>query len=99
MRPRDFALPDLRDERGYAHPALAAIKALSAGQAREDQQKTALDFIINALCGTHELSYRSGDGGERDTAFLEGRRSIGLTIARIITQPTDVLVPPQRVDA
>jgi len=91
-RSRAFAPPDLTDGRGNPHPAVTAIKALESGLARSDQQKTALAFIIDVLAGTYDLSYRPDDlGGERDTAFAEGRRSVGLTLRRIIMRPVDEL--------
>ena len=60
-----------------------AIKALAAGNASEPQQKRALDWIINTLCGTYDLSYRPGETGDRDTAFAEGKRFVGM---QLVTQ-------------
>jgi hypothetical protein len=57
-----------------------AIKALAAGVANEGQQKRALDWIINTLCGTYDLSYRPES--DRDTAFAEGKRHIGLQLVK-----------------
>jgi hypothetical protein len=57
-----------------------AIKALATGTANEGQQKRALDWIINTLCATYDLSYRPGS--DRDTAFAEGKRHVGLQIVK-----------------
>jgi hypothetical protein len=57
-----------------------AIKALAAGVANEGQQKRALDWIINTLCATYDLSYRPES--DRDTAFAEGKRHIGLQLVK-----------------
>jgi hypothetical protein len=57
-----------------------AIKALAAGVANEGQQKRALDWIINTLCGTYDLSYRPES--DRDTAFAEGKRHVGLQLVK-----------------
>lgn len=54
-----------------------ALKALAAGNAHEEQQKIALNWIIRDLCGTYDLSYRPND---RDTVFAEGRRFVGLRL-------------------
>ncbi len=98
--PRPFTQPDLTDGRGYAHPALAAIKAMARGEARPEQQKAALDFIIERLAATYDLSFRPDEfGGDRDTCFAEGRRFVGMTMQRIITLPIDLLSPPTKVDA
>lgn len=58
-----------------------AIQALAAGEANPGQQRRALDYIINTLCGTYDLSYRPGGGdGDRATCFAEGRRFAGLKL-------------------
>jgi hypothetical protein len=73
-------------------PTVAALKALGRGQARPDQQITALNFVIERLAGTYDLSFRPDDlGGERDTAFSEGRRFVGLQLRRVFTSPFEVL--------
>ena len=69
------------------HPAkwdpadAAAIQALADGNATEGQQKRALDFIINNLSGTYDATYFPTD---RDTAFAEGKRCVGLQIVKLI---------------
>ena len=59
---------------------VAAIQAIARGDADPEQQKKALNFIIKEVCGTYNASYRQGEDGRRDTDFLEGRRSVGLTL-------------------
>ena len=87
-----FVAPPTTDAKGNALPGIGAIKAMAKGTARPDQQKTALDYIINRLCCTYDLSFRlDNQGGERGTAFAEGRRLVGLQLAAIITQPLEVL--------
>lgn len=89
---RAFAPPKLTDAKGNPHPAIAAIKAMYDGKAREDQQKTALAFIIDVLAGTYDLSFRPDEaGGERDSNFAEGRRYVGLNLRRIIMRPIEEL--------
>ena len=71
------------------HPAdyqpedTAAIKALAAGNANDGQQKRALNWIVYTLCGTYDLSYRPHADGERDTAFAEGKRFVGLQLVKM----------------
>jgi hypothetical protein len=68
------------------HPApyepadTGAIKALASGTANQGQQQRALNWIIMTLCGTYDMSYRSGS--ERDTAFAEGKRFVGNQIVK-----------------
>lgn len=96
-RSRVFAPPDLA-EKG-ANSAVAAIKALAEGKASAVQQKLALDWIISELCRTYDVSFRPDDaGGDRDTAFAEGRRFVGLQIRRVITRPADELTGKRKVD-
>jgi hypothetical protein len=42
----------------YDEAVTGAIKALQAGTANAGQQQRALKWIIEALCGTYDLSYR-----------------------------------------
>lgn len=74
-----------------------AFKALATGTANEGQQKTALDWLINIAAGTYELSYRSDtDGGERETAFAEGRRFVGLQAVKMINMPADLVAKTRK---
>lgn len=63
-------------------PDAGAMQALSRGDASPDQQKRALQYIIESLCGTYDMSYRSGKPD--DTAFAEGKRAVGLQIVKLI---------------
>ena len=65
---------------------VAALQALSRGQANEDQQKEALDWIITECCKTYDMSYRPDS--DRDTAFAEGKRFVGANIVRLLKTST-----------
>jgi hypothetical protein len=58
-----------------------AIQAVAHGRASEDQQRRAMKFLVEALCGTYDLSYRASD---RDTVFAEGKRFVGLQLVKFI---------------
>ena len=60
----------------------AAVKAIAAGVANEGQQKRFLDWVINQVCGTYDLSFRPGPDGTRETAFAEGKRHVGLQLIK-----------------
>jgi hypothetical protein len=65
-----------------------AIKALHKGEADASQQARALDWIIKNAAASNELSFRSDqDGGERETAFAEGRKFVGMQILKMINLP------------
>lgn len=66
----------------YEEPDTYAIKALAAGVANEGQQKRVLDWIVKTLCGTYDVSYRPDS--DRDTAFAEGKRFVGLQLVKQI---------------
>lgn len=68
---------------GWDIPDAAAIQALQRGEATPDQQRRALTFIVNALAGTYDGSFRPGPDGDRVTAFAEGKRSVGLQIVKL----------------
>ena len=72
---------------------VAALKAMSKGEARPDQQTAAFDFIVQRLSGFYDLSYRPNDmGGDRDTAFAEGRRYVGGQILKAVNTPSEILL-------
>lgn len=70
-------LPAALDDAEYA-----ALRALQAGNAGPEQQRQALRCIVEKMSGAYEVSYRHGESGDRDTAFAEGRRFVGLQIIR-----------------
>lgn len=76
----------------YDRADVLALKALAAGVANEGQQRRALDWIVNRAAQTYDLSYRSdADGGDRETAFAEGRRFVGLSAVKLINMPAMML--------
>lgn len=69
----------------YDETISAALRALADGVAVAGQQRKALDWIIQQAARTYDLSYRpGGTDGERDTAFHEGRRFVGLQIVKVM---------------
>ena len=65
---------------------VTALQALSRGEANENQQKDALDWIINECCKTYDISYRPDS--ERDTSFAEGKRFVVANIVRLLKTST-----------
>lgn len=59
-----------------------AIQAVAYGRASEEQQRRAMKYIIETLCGTYDLSYRSAN--PHDTSFAEGKRHVGLSIVKFV---------------
>jgi hypothetical protein len=72
----------------YGDADVTAVKAL----ARDPTHKRALDWIIHQAAATYDLSFRPGTDGERETAFAEGRRFVGLTIVKLINTPAEQLL-------
>ena len=62
----------------------SALQALVRGDCPSHLQQRAMAFIINDLCGTYDLSYRPGAEGDRDTAFAEGKRFVGMQIVKLL---------------
>jgi len=62
-------------------PSVGALQALQRGNATADQQKLALDWIINNACDTFGLEYRTDP---RAHAFCSGRRFVGLQIIKML---------------
>ncbi len=60
-----------------------AIQALDKGTAAPHQQKMALDYIINVVCGTYDAHYHAGQDGQRNTDFALGRAFTGQTLVKL----------------
>ena len=75
----------------YALADVSAVKALYDGTADKIQQQRVLAFIIEHLAGTHNMSYRPGPDGDRDTAFAEGRRFVGMQLVKLVKVNIDQL--------
>lgn len=69
------------------HPAeweladASAIQALARGDANADQQRRALEWIVNQAAGTYQMQYRPGSA--RDTDFSLGRQFVGQQIVKM----------------
>ena len=63
-------------------PDAGALQALARGEAAPEQQRRALMWIIESASGAYEQSFVPDS--DRVTAFLEGRRSVGNQIIKLI---------------
>ena len=76
----------------YVPADVYALKALAEGTANEDQQARALRWIMNGASNYLDASFRpDGQGGQWDTAFGEGRRFVGLQIAKLLNMDARAL--------
>jgi hypothetical protein len=64
----------------YDKEVLYAFRALFEGVASEGQQKRAMEWLLFNACHIGISSFAETD---RETAFREGERHIGLQIARL----------------
>jgi hypothetical protein len=58
---------------------------LQRGDASPDQQQRVLKYLLHDLARIPELSFWIGTDGQRGTDFAEGRRFVGLQIAKFLT--------------
>ena len=70
------------------HPAewdiadVSALQAMARGDANDQQQKRSLKWIVEAAAMTYDQSFVPG---QPDTsAFIEGRRSVGSQIVKLL---------------
>jgi hypothetical protein len=73
-----------------------ALQALQSGTANGDQQKRALNWIINNAAGTYDWSFRPGDS-DRDTNIALGRQFVGQQIVALLNAKIGVLAAQQKV--
>lgn len=58
-----------------------ALQALMMGEATSEQQVLAIKCLVEDLADTYQMSY--SPDSDRDTAFAEGRRYVGLQIVKL----------------
>lgn len=80
MTQKKFVEPPANLPAVWDIPEAAAIQALAHGTATPDQQRRALEWIVNHACGTYDSEYRSND---REHAYASGRRFVGLQIVKM----------------
>ncbi len=74
--PPQFTPPD------YDEADMAAFRALHRGEASQEQQKRALDWIIQSAAATYDVSFHPDSA--RLTDFAEGRRFVGLQVVKLL---------------
>ena len=93
-RPADPSLPKAEPWKPshYEVADVAAIQALQRGDATEDQQKRALRYVIEVLCGTYDLQFRpGGPEGDRNTCFAAGKAFVGQQMVKMLHLNTHAL--------
>lgn len=69
----------------YDRATVYAVRALHQGTANESQQKLVFEWIVHELARISDVSFREGGPeGDRMTAFAEGRRFVGLQMAKML---------------
>ena len=66
----------------YTAEIVGALQALARGEARADQQAQALTYIIEELAATYQPEFHPD--GERVSAFMGGRRFVGLQLVKLL---------------
>ena len=66
----------------YTAEIIGALQALSRGEARGDQQRDALTYIIEELAATYQPEFHPD--GDRLSAFMGGRRFVGLQLVKLL---------------
>ena len=74
----------------YDITEIGAVQAVAYGRATEEQQRRAFKYMVEMLCGTYDLSYRSAN--PHDTSFAEGKRFVGLQLVKMANPKTLQLV-------
>lgn len=65
----------------YTLPDVIALQALARGDAEPEQQKRALEWIINEACGTYTWAFKQQP---RETEVALGRQLVGQTIVGLL---------------
>lgn len=78
----------------YSEKEVRYIQALARGDATPEQQRGALDWIINSVCGTYDLPYYPES--IRDSDFAQGKRFVGLQLVKMLKIISGNLDKPQK---
>ena len=73
----------------YTVDDVYALQNLEKGEANDIQQKRALAFIINSVCGTYNATFVPDS--DRETVFAEAKRHCGLELVKLINMPRAVI--------
>jgi hypothetical protein len=65
----------------YNEDVTYAVRAIAGGTANAAQQRLFWSWLEFAS-GKDDISFRPGEGGERATAFAEGKRFLGQQVAK-----------------
>lgn len=81
----------------YDVPTIYALKALAAGTANEGQQKRAVEWLIYAAARTYDATFIPDS--ERESAYAEGRRAVGLELVKLINLPPSAVTAIKKKEA
>jgi len=65
----------------YGVREVAAIQAMHRGDASETQQRHAIRYIVEVLCGTYDLPFRPESA--RDSDFASGKMFVGQQLVKL----------------
>lgn len=73
----------------YDKADVRAIQAIAQGNASEQEQRRALDWIVNTAAATYDEPFRPGKPDA--VAYMLGRRSVGLAIVKLLKLKVEIL--------
>ncbi len=88
----NFAKTSVVKPAAYDKEVLYAFRALFEGKANDGQQKRAMQWLMFNACHIGLVSFADS---ERETAFLEGQRSIGVQLAKLREPEALALIEPR----
>jgi hypothetical protein len=91
MRRKNPTLPKVEPWKPphYDVADVACVQALNRGDATADQQKRALRYVIETLCGTYDMAYRPAS--PRDTDFALGKAFVGQQMVKFLNMNLSAL--------
>lgn len=81
----------------YDTQTIHALKNLAAGKANEGQQQRAIEWIIQVCAGTYQPTFIPDS--DRETAYAEGRRAVGLELVKLINLPPAAVAAIKKTEA
>lgn len=66
----------------YDKQVVIAFQMVHEGKGSPGQQQMVIDYVINEICRTYDMSYFPDN--QRDTDFAEGKRFVGNEVIKLL---------------
>jgi len=81
---KDITLPSVLTPVEWALADASAAQALERGEATADQQQRFMAWLMHRACMFNDMEFRTGPDGDRESAFMGGRRFVASQVRKLL---------------